>query len=75
MKYVALEAAVKSKACPSSPIVEAALEAANDAVRTDDYAKATRFLKLASIRGSFPVVDARKKQVEEIHKRFEMLGM
>ena len=73
MKYVALEAAVKSKTCPSSNIVEAALESANGAVHADDYAKATRFLNLAATRGNSPVVETRKKQIEEIHKKFDKL--
>jgi hypothetical protein len=73
MRYATLEAAVKSSLCPSGLIVEIALEAASNAVQVDDYAKATRFLKLAAMRGNSAALDARKKQIEEIHKEFEKI--
>jgi hypothetical protein len=76
-----LEIADHGKAVPARAVVEAALEVADDAIRVDDHASATKLLKLAagaaaraSLTTPAATVAAKQRELEAIEQLYEPLA-
>lgn len=80
LKFATLEAAEKAKIAPSRSVAEAALDAVDEAILSDDYVTAERLVKLAGTVSSranltslTASVGARGKDLEAIRKAYEAL--